>query len=1274
MEGSAWFYNAPVHPDALVWSEDDLLAVATGSVVAILNPFDISGGRAYVNFSDERDVGGWAPGCVPEDPEPCLKMALCCLNELRFRDTSWAPHVRSVDWSPSGSGPDGGCLLAATLSDHHVFICSPALKSCAEWSKLVDLGTQLKEHMRKTRWDEKGKGGSNPIVKEEEMLRLKGGGIESDGGGDEGTSQNSTTWKLSPNDGVEVMNTNILKGIWFEGVVLKVIHGYALVEYAMLHCDYSGKEKLREWFPVPGHDSTSRGKLPRSDVINDFDSAIRPTPPANLVALTTAECKPGGSVDTFDDAYWMSAEIISVNESEAMLEIKLANSVVVQRVKCSSVRKISQWGLDGWSVEGREGGITIEEEGGIAVEEEGGVGAIPDDEEVSEEATPPPRTSRKRKPRRASQPRVRRKKTEPPGPYKVPDDFDPSVLGQEIKEDTSSKLRLELAKTGLFRWMNLRSVLPEDKVEIYELREAMKGEDLRLHEQTIAELVHVYGPNMEKVGLTESELRKELRTNIRRKAICSHNAVYRSNRNLPMLPKSMLPIIGQEPSNPLAGTGPRKRTRPSQLWDEAVNATRNHAQTAADQEPRPLATSRARSRHKKRISRDIKMSTIGCLVVQDTYDSWKKVKPNKKKRGIHQLKVGQGPVVPNELYEYRLSLVAAKCVAWSPSVRISNCKASVIAVGTESGHVVLWKGEFHGPYVDSATMKDAATVLGSVEVHSGEISTLKWHLLKVDKNREFLVLVSGGVMGDVRLTAFRPDDLAEVTNECNELLGSLLLSWGWVCPPDMQPVGCVSVGLDLQSNGDALIVGIGKSGGGVAVWHSPSVKELAGMDGDSWAMRGELIRIPWAHSAFGVTGVSCGLVGGMVVSCGMDGSVKCWKREGSSYTEVQGPQQISEETPNDPTHMPFGVVRSQNGLLLAVLKDQGRKLWDAQVQKMTWKRIAHSSIEMVRIHGNSTAVSHKEALAGMGMKEPHSIVSMSDIAVTILSGHTDSNESKAGGEGGSDSEKDEGRDREEMDRERSNVKIFSASLAKTILMRLEQEFNILNFESFQDIPSDTWPRLRLAVSLRYMLRKDLESTPQNPAPAGLQAEDRTRMEFYLLQHHVCSVIEKRMIFDDSESPCGLLPEGEDPWKFIAGTMCRWVSRHHSHPDMHPELVKAAEKVVSDASHAPETDPFSEGSLAFGSGPPVTSARTAVSSAIDFELVRCGSSLLACASVPSKWECLICKRKYMFSPVVVGPTGSHECLYCGIVLTSVRGEMCLAAAGAYYGKYEESQAG
>lgn len=127
LEAYQWLYNAPLQPNAITWSQDDLLAVATGPVVVLLNPFHLKGPRSHISFTRHADPGVALPGCHPQDRDASLQFSVACMKLVKEKEVATPPTVRSLAWSPSNCGPDGSCLLAAVLSDNQVTLLdSPA--------------------------------------------------------------------------------------------------------------------------------------------------------------------------------------------------------------------------------------------------------------------------------------------------------------------------------------------------------------------------------------------------------------------------------------------------------------------------------------------------------------------------------------------------------------------------------------------------------------------------------------------------------------------------------------------------------------------------------------------------------------------------------------------------------------------------------------------------------------------------------------------------------------------------------------------------------------------------------------------------------------------------------------------------------------------------------------------------------------------------------------------------------------------------------------------
>ncbi|CAO2171148.1 unnamed protein product [Urochloa humidicola] len=126
---------SPSYPNAIAWSSDNLVAVASGHIVTILNPAALDGPRGLVGL---RRNDPFPIGVVNREDlfEPCLVPT--CLA----RDTE--PCARSISWSQQGFAPNSGCLLAVCTVDGHVKLYrSPIWELCDEWVEVADISQLL---------------------------------------------------------------------------------------------------------------------------------------------------------------------------------------------------------------------------------------------------------------------------------------------------------------------------------------------------------------------------------------------------------------------------------------------------------------------------------------------------------------------------------------------------------------------------------------------------------------------------------------------------------------------------------------------------------------------------------------------------------------------------------------------------------------------------------------------------------------------------------------------------------------------------------------------------------------------------------------------------------------------------------------------------------------------------------------------------------------------------------------------------------------------------
>ncbi|KAF9602272.1 hypothetical protein IFM89_026360 [Coptis chinensis] len=129
----------PSYPNSVAWSDENLVAVATGHIITILNPASLYGPRGLITL----------PPIKPFQIGVVAKQDLldgCMLPTCLSRDTS--PCVRSISWSPIGLAPNSGCLLAVCTTDGRVKLYrQPVYEFCAEWVEVIDISDLLLDHL-----------------------------------------------------------------------------------------------------------------------------------------------------------------------------------------------------------------------------------------------------------------------------------------------------------------------------------------------------------------------------------------------------------------------------------------------------------------------------------------------------------------------------------------------------------------------------------------------------------------------------------------------------------------------------------------------------------------------------------------------------------------------------------------------------------------------------------------------------------------------------------------------------------------------------------------------------------------------------------------------------------------------------------------------------------------------------------------------------------------------------------------------------------------------
>ncbi|XWS50267.1 hypothetical protein CRYUN_Cryun12cG0073700 [Craigia yunnanensis] len=143
---AATLVASPSYPNSIAWSDENLIAVASGHLVTILNPALPFGPRGLITFpkSEPYPIGvvkkeDLASGCLlpttlSRDPRPC---------------------VQSISWSNLGMAPNSGCLLAVCTTEGRVKLYRPPfIDFCAEWIEVLDITNRLYDYLASISFEE----------------------------------------------------------------------------------------------------------------------------------------------------------------------------------------------------------------------------------------------------------------------------------------------------------------------------------------------------------------------------------------------------------------------------------------------------------------------------------------------------------------------------------------------------------------------------------------------------------------------------------------------------------------------------------------------------------------------------------------------------------------------------------------------------------------------------------------------------------------------------------------------------------------------------------------------------------------------------------------------------------------------------------------------------------------------------------------------------------------------------------------------------------------
>ncbi|KAG6714350.1 hypothetical protein I3842_05G198700 [Carya illinoinensis] len=131
----------PSYPNAIAWSDENLIAVASGHLVTILNPALPFGPRGLITVP----LGEPFPLGVVDRKE---LLSGCLLPTCLSRDRR--PCVRSIAWSPLGMASNSGCLLAVCTTEGCVKLYRPPFCDFgAEWIEVMDVSERLYNYLER---------------------------------------------------------------------------------------------------------------------------------------------------------------------------------------------------------------------------------------------------------------------------------------------------------------------------------------------------------------------------------------------------------------------------------------------------------------------------------------------------------------------------------------------------------------------------------------------------------------------------------------------------------------------------------------------------------------------------------------------------------------------------------------------------------------------------------------------------------------------------------------------------------------------------------------------------------------------------------------------------------------------------------------------------------------------------------------------------------------------------------------------------------------------
>lgn len=123
--------------------------------------------------------------------------------------------------------------------------------------------------------------------------------------------------------------------------------------------------------------------------------------------------------------------------------------------------------------------------------------------------------------------------------------------------------------------------------------------------------------------------------------------------------------------------------------------------------------------------------------------------PNSKSNSIKKVpEKGNLPLISNDQYASRNSMLASLVVAWSPVLQTTSSSCSILAVGSKSGIISFWN--IHKPKSYSIVHRKnptAGLLIGFLHAHRSWITAISWALSVSDSSSSQLFLATGSSDG-----------------------------------------------------------------------------------------------------------------------------------------------------------------------------------------------------------------------------------------------------------------------------------------------------------------------------------------------------------------------------------------------------------------------------------------------------------------------------------------------------------------------------------------------